>query len=90
MEEFLENFYSFDFAGDLVVNDKDEEEINFETLDIENWNKHDESDINEKNEETVTLHDSITNETKEVLVVNIDRFMILKPVKRSKNGYSVI
>ena len=90
MEEFLENFYSFDFAGDLVVNDKDEEEINFETLDIENWNKHDESDINEKNEETVTLHDSITNETKEVLVVNIDRFMILKPVKRSKNGYSLI
>ena len=90
MEEFLENFYSFDFAGDLIVNDKDEEEINFETLDIENWNKHDESDINEKNEETVTLHDSITNETKEVLVVNIDRFMILKPVKRSKNGYSLI
>ena len=90
MEEFLENFYSFDFAGDLAVNDKDEEEINFETLDIENWNKHDESDINEKNEETVTLHDSITNETKEVLVVNIDRFMILKPVKRSKNGYSLI
>ena len=90
MEEFLENFYSFDFAGDLVVNDKDEEEINFETLGIENWNKHDESDINEKNEETVTLHDSITNETKEVLVVNIDRFMILKPVKRSKNGYSLI
>ena len=36
MEEFVENFYSFDFAGDLVVNDGDEEEIDFETLGIEN------------------------------------------------------
>ena len=33
MEEFVENFYSFDFAGDLVVNDEDEGEIDFETLD---------------------------------------------------------
>ena len=24
LEEFVENFYSFDFAGDLVVNDEDE------------------------------------------------------------------
>ena len=31
----MENFYSFDFAGDLVVNDEDEEEIDFEALDIE-------------------------------------------------------
>ena len=33
MEEFVKNFYSFDFAGDLVVNDEDEGEIDFETLD---------------------------------------------------------
>ena len=35
IEELVENFYSFDFAGDLVVNDEDEEEIDFEALDIE-------------------------------------------------------
>ena len=29
MEEFVENFYSSDFTGDLVVNDEDEEEIDF-------------------------------------------------------------
>ena len=69
MEEYVENFYSFDFAGDLVVNDEDEEEIAFETLDIENSNENDESEINEKDEEIVTLDDLITNETKEVPVV---------------------
>ena len=31
MEKFVENLYSFDFTGDLVVNDEDEEEIDFET-----------------------------------------------------------
>ena len=55
MEEFIENFYSFNFAGDLVVNGEDEEEIDFETLDIEKSNENDGSQINEKNEETVTL-----------------------------------
>ena len=35
MEEFVENFYSFNFAEDLVANDKDKEEIDFETLDTE-------------------------------------------------------
>ena len=55
MEEFIENFYSFDFAGDLVVNGEDEEEIDFETLEIEKSNENDGSQINEKNEETVTL-----------------------------------
>ena len=39
----LENFYSFNFAADLVVNDGDEEEIDIETLDIENSNENDES-----------------------------------------------
>ena len=33
MEEFVENSYSFDFIRDLVVNDEDEKEIDFETLD---------------------------------------------------------
>ena len=49
MAEFVENFY-FDFARDLVGNDEDEEGIEFETLDIENAD--DESEINEKDEET--------------------------------------
>ena len=44
MEEFVVNFYSFDFKGDLVVNDEDEQEINFETLDVENSNENDESE----------------------------------------------
>ena len=72
MKEFVENFYSFDFVGDLVVNDEDEEEINFKILDIENSNEDDESEINEKYEETVTLNDRITNETKEVPIVIIE------------------
>ena len=54
------------------MNNEDEEEINFETLDIENSNENDENEINEKGEETVALDDPITNETKEVPVVIID------------------
>ena len=57
----MENFYSFDFTGDLVVYDEDEEEIDFGTLDIENSNENYESEINEKDEETVTLDYPITN-----------------------------
>ena len=72
MEEFVEYIYSFGFARDLVVNDEDEEEIDFETLGIENSNENDESEINEKDEETVTLDDPITGETKKVPVVIID------------------
>ena len=64
MEEFVEDFYSFDFAGDLVVNDEDEEKIVFESLDIENSNEND--------EEPVTIDDLITNKTKKVPVVFID------------------
>ena len=90
MEEFVVNFYSFDFTGDLVVNDEDEEEINFETLDIENSNENDESEINEKDEETVTINNPITIKTKEVPVLIIERFMISKAIKKSKNGYSQI
>ena len=33
MEEFVGNFYSFNFTGDLIANDEDEEEIDFATLD---------------------------------------------------------
>ena len=33
MEEFVVNFYSFNFTGDLVVNDEDEKKIDFVTLD---------------------------------------------------------
>ena len=50
MEEFVENFYSFNFAGDFVVNDEDEKEIDFTTLDKENSNQNDESETNEKDE----------------------------------------
>ena len=35
-----------------------------------------------------TLDDPITNETKEVHVAIIDLFVVLKAIKRSKNGYS--
>ena len=82
----MENFYSFDFAGDLVVYDEDEEEIDFETLDIENSNENYESEINEKDEETVTLDYPITN----VPAVIVDWLMILKATKKSKYGYSQI
>ena len=72
MEEFVENFYSFNFAGDFVVNDEDKEEIDFTTLEKENSNQNDESETNQKDEETFTLDDPVTYETKEVLVVVID------------------
>ena len=57
-----------------------------ETLDIEKSNENDESEINKKDEETVTLDDPITNETKEVPVVVMDWFIMLKATKESKNG----
>ena len=53
-------------SGDLVVNDEDEEEMDFKTLDIEFSNENDDSEINEKDEETDT-DNPITNETKELL-----------------------
>ena len=52
-----------------------------EALDIENSNDNDESEINEKDEETITLDNSIANETKEVPVVIIHWFIILKSNK---------
>ena len=69
MEEFAKTFYFFDFPGDLVVSDEDEEEIDFEILDTGNSNENGESEINEKDEETVTIDDSMTNETKQVPIV---------------------
>ena len=57
-----------------------------ETLEVEKSNENDESEINKKDEETVTLDDPITNETKEVPVVFMDWFIILKAKKESKNG----
>ena len=53
MEEYVRNFYSLDFDGDLVLNDEDKKEIIFKTLDIENSNENEASEINEKDEETV-------------------------------------
>ena len=89
MEEYVRNFYSLDFDGDLVLNDEDKEEIIFKT-DIENSNENEASEINEKDEETVIWDDPITNETKEVPVVIIEWFMISKAITKSKNGYSEI
>ena len=86
----MRNFYSLDFDGDLVLNDEDKEEIIFKTLDIENSNENEASEINEKDEETVIWDDPITNETKEVPVVIIEWFMISKAITKSKNGYSEI
>ena len=90
MEEYVRNFYSLDFDGDLVLNDEDKKEIIFKTLDIENSNENEASEINEKDEETVIWDDPITNETKEVAVVIIEWFMISKAITKSKNGYSEI
>ena len=59
-----------------------------EALDIENSNDNDESEINEKDEETITLDNSITNETKEVPVVIIDWFIILKSNKNDNKWLS--
>ena len=86
----MRNLYSLDFDGDLVLNDEDKEEIIFKTLDIENSNENEASEINEKDEETVIWDDPITNETKEVPVVIIEWFMISKAITKSKNGYSEI
>ena len=58
--------------------DENEEEIDFKTLDIENSNDNDESEINKKDEET--LDDLITSKTKEVPVVIIDWFKSNKKV----------
>ena len=68
MERFVENFYSFSFTGDLVVNDEDDEEIDFETIDIENSNENDESEINEKDEKTVTFDDPLLMKLKKYLL----------------------
>ena len=68
MKGIVENFYYFDFAGDFVVNDEDEKELDFKTLDNEKSNENNESEIKEKDEETVTLDDSITNESKKYLL----------------------
>ena len=68
----MENFYSVNFERGLVVNNEDEEEIDFETLNIENSNENVEREINEKDVETVTLDGPITNKTKKVPVVIID------------------
>ena len=58
-----------------------------EALDIENSNDNDESEINEKDGETIP-DNSITNETKEVPVVIIDWFIILKSNKNDNKWLS--
>ena len=67
---------------------RSQEEIDFKTLDIDNSNENDENEINEKDEENITVDDPIANESKEVPVVIIDWFMILTAIKKWKNGYS--
>ena len=47
----------------------------------QNSNENNEYEINEKDEETATLDDPITNKTKEVPVVIIDWFMTLKAIR---------
>ena len=88
MEEFVEKFYSFDFSGDLVVDNDDEGEIEFDTIHIqEDSNENDsnendsngndlndetESENNEKDRETVSLDDPISTENNELPIVIID------------------
>ena len=50
------------------LNKKVVEVINFETLDIENSNENDESEINEKDVETVTLDDPLLIKLKKYLL----------------------
>ena len=50
----------FQLCGGTFVNDEDEGEIDFEILDVKNSNENNESEINEKDEETVTSDDPIT------------------------------
>ena len=90
MEKFVENLYSFDFTGNLVVNDEDEEEVDFETIEYKIQMRMMKVRLMRKIKKTVTLDDPITNEIKEAPVVIIDWFMILKATKKSKNGYSQI
>ena len=88
MEEFVENFYSFVFARDLVVDNDDEREIDFDTIDIEEYsnendpkendsNENDlndeiESENNEKDGETVSLDDPTSTENKELPIAIIE------------------
>ena len=86
LDEFVENFYSF--AGDLVVDNDEQGEIDFDTIDLkEDSNENDsnendsnendlndetESEINEKDGETVLLDDPSSTENKELPIVIID------------------
>ena len=72
MEKFVENLYSFDFTGNLVVNDEDEEEVDFETIEYKIQMRMMKVRLMRKIKKTVTLDDPITNETKEAPVVIID------------------
>ena len=70
--EICGNLYSFDFTGDLVVNDEDEEEIDFETIEYKIQMRMMKVRLMRKIKKTVTLDDPITNETNEAPVVIID------------------
>ena len=68
MEEFVETFYSFDLAGDSVVDNDDEGEIDFDTNDIEeNLNENDsnknDSNENDLNDETESENNEKDGET---------------------------
>ena len=60
-------FYAYRQKGSLILC-----KYLGQTSQVQNSKKSDESEINEKDEETVTLDDPITNETKEVPAVIID------------------
>ena len=64
MEEFVENFYSFELARDSLVNNDDKGEINFDTIGIEEGLNENESNKNGSNEND--LKDETESENNEI------------------------
>ena len=56
MEEFVDNFYSYDFAGNLVNDeDEDDESVDFDTVVIEEGEKFKDSSSDDEHEGKVTV-----------------------------------
>ena len=73
MEEFVKNFYPYDFAGHLVEDDEDEgeNEIDFGTTDIieENSNEDHKSE-NESDREKLKRNSDSIHEEISIIVIN--------------------
>ena len=72
----MENFYLFDFAGDLVVDNNDEGEIDFDTTDIEEDSNENDSNENDSNENN--LNDETESENNEKDGKTVDKQVTLE------------